>query len=148
MGVQGYIHNPNTYLADTYLNQGRSNGIQPFYLCTNPQFVRPSVAASLYILSIRDMLVKPWYRRFGCETIHPTQKLPSFNLLQPLRLWRLSDAKDILSLCTLWHFNFAVHPTAPVLLTKDSRNEISYDFQPPFSLHILSLRTKPAGLDF
>ena len=24
------------------------------------------------------------------------------------------------------------HSTAPVLLTKDSRNEISYDFQPPY----------------
>ena len=43
----------------------------------------------------------------------------------------------------LWHF-----PTAPVLLTKDTRNEISYDFQPPFSLHISNSRTKPAGLDF
>ena len=42
-----------------------------------------------------------------------------------------------------------VYPTAPVLLTKDSiRNEISYDFQPPFSLHILNSRTKPTGLDF
>ena len=25
------------------------------------------------------------------------------------------------------HTQFSVHPTAPVLLTKDSRNEISYD---------------------
>ena len=25
-----------------------------------------------------------------------------------------------------------IHPTAPVLLTKDSRNEFSYDFQPPY----------------
>ena len=42
----------------------------------------------------------------------------------------------------------SVHLTAPVLLTKDSRNEISYDFQPPFSLHISNSRTKPTGLDF
>ena len=42
-----------------------------------------------------------------------------------------------------------VHPTAPVLLTKDSpRNKISYDFQHSLSLHIFNSRTKPAGLDF
>ena len=42
-----------------------------------------------------------------------------------------------------------VHPTAPVLLTKDSpRNEIHYAFQPPFSLHIPNSRTKSIGLDF
>ena len=30
-----------------------------------------------------------------------------------------------------------IHPSAPDLLTKDSpRNEINFDFQPPFSLHI------------
>ena len=34
-----------------------------------------------------------------------------------------------------------------VLLTKDSpRNEISYDFQPPFSLHISNLEPSPQGL--
>ena len=42
----------------------------------------------------------------------------------------------------------SVHPTALVLFTKDSRNEISYDFQPPFSLHISISRTKPTGFDF
>ena len=37
----------------------------------------------------------------------------------------------------------SVHATAPVLLTKDSpRNEISYAFQPPFSLHISNSITK------
>ena len=42
-----------------------------------------------------------------------------------------------------------VHHSVAVLLTKDlPRNEISYDFQPPFSLHILNSRTKPADLDF
>ena len=41
------------------------------------------------------------------------------------------------------------HPTAPILITKASiKNEISYDFQPPFSLHISNSRTKPAGVDF
>ena len=43
----------------------------------------------------------------------------------------------------------SVHPSAPVLLTKDSpRNFISFDSQPPFSLHISNSRTKPARLDF
>ena len=37
-------------------------------------------------------------------------------------------------------------PTAPLLLTKDSKNEISYDFQPPFSLHTSNSRTKPMSL--
>ena len=35
----------------------------------------------------------------------------------------------------------SIHPTVPVLLTKDSpRNEIRYDSQPPFSLHISNSR--------
>ena len=34
------------------------------------------------ILLIRDMVVECCYRRFGCETIHPTQKYISMNLLQ------------------------------------------------------------------
>ena len=34
------------------------------------------------ILLIRDMVVKRWTRQFGCETIHPTQKFTSMNLLQ------------------------------------------------------------------
>ena len=43
----------------------------------------------------------------------------------------------------------SVHPSAPVLFTKDlPRNEINYDFQPPFSLHILNSGTKIAELDF
>ena len=43
----------------------------------------------------------------------------------------------------------SVHPTAPFLLTKDSpRHEISYDSQPPFSLHISNSITEPTGLDF
>ena len=33
-------------------------------------------------LLIRDMVVKRWNRQFGCETIHPTQKFTSMNLLQ------------------------------------------------------------------
>ena len=43
----------------------------------------------------------------------------------------------------------SVHPSASVMLTKYlPRNEISYDFQTPISLHISNSRTKPAGLDF
>ena len=37
---------------------------------------------SSYILLIKDMVVKRCNRRFGCETIHPTQKFTSMNLLQ------------------------------------------------------------------
>ena len=37
---------------------------------------------SVFILLIRDMVVERWNRRFGCETIHPTQKFTSMNLLQ------------------------------------------------------------------
>jgi hypothetical protein len=33
-------------------------------------------------LLIRDMVVECCCRRFGCETIHPTQKFTSMNLLQ------------------------------------------------------------------
>ena len=34
------------------------------------------------ILLIRDMLVERCNRRFGCETIHPTQKFTSMNLFK------------------------------------------------------------------
>ena len=34
------------------------------------------------ILLIRDMVVESCNRRFGSETIHPTKKLTSMNLLQ------------------------------------------------------------------
>ena len=34
------------------------------------------------IFLIRDMVVESWYRQFGRETIHPTQKFTSMNLLQ------------------------------------------------------------------
>ena len=30
------------------------------------------------------------------------------------------------------HTQRSVHPTVPVLPTKDSKNETSYDFQPPY----------------
>ena len=69
--------------------------------------------------------------------------------LGDVRLWRLLEAKTsyldahfgTLTQCS-------VHPTAPVLLTKDSRNEIIYEFPPTFSLHISNSRTKPTVLDF
>ena len=52
------------------------------------------------------------------------------------------EAKNLIS-------QHLVHPAAPVLLPKDSRNEISYDdFQHSFSLNISNSRTKPAELDF
>ena len=63
------------------------------------------------ILLIRDMVVEGCNRRFGCETIHPTHKFISINVLQmswvitrslpfwPQRLWRLLEAKNIIS----WH---------------------------------------------
>ena len=34
------------------------------------------------ILLIRDMVVESWNRQFGRQTIHPTQKFTSMNLLQ------------------------------------------------------------------
>ena len=41
----------------------------------------------------------------------------------------------------------SVYPSVPVLLTKDLPwNEISYDFQPPFSLHILNPKTKSSDV--
>ena len=42
----------------------------------------------------------------------------------------------------------SVYPTAPALLTKASRNEIIYNFKPPFSLQFSNSRTKSTGLDF
>ena len=43
------------------------------------------------ILLIRDMVVKRWNRRFGCETIHPTQKFISMNLLSRRTLWHFTS---------------------------------------------------------
>ena len=69
----------------------------------------------LKFLLIRDMVVACCNGRFGCETIHPTVNLISMNLLQmsyhghdhfwPSRLWRLLEARNIISWRTLWHFN-------------------------------------------
>ena len=66
------------------------------------------------ILLIRDMVVERGYRQFGCETIHPTQKLTSMNLLQMpcVMTWAWTflttevvesvKGQSILSWCTLW----------------------------------------------
>ena len=96
---------------------------------------------------IRDMVVKRWNRRFGCETIHPTQKFTSMNLLQmPCVItwsWSFLTSKVVEAVRGQKHHISAhtlalltqrsVHPTVPVLLTKDSpRNKISYDSQPPY----------------
>ena len=43
---------------------------------------QPHVDYPVSILLIRDMVVERCNRRFGCETIHPTQKFISMNLLQ------------------------------------------------------------------
>ena len=36
----------------------------------------------VHILLIRDMVVEHGYRQFGCETIRPTHKFTSMNLLR------------------------------------------------------------------
>ena len=41
-----------------------------------------TMVLSFLILLIRDMVVECCKRRFGCETIHPTKKNTSMNLLQ------------------------------------------------------------------
>ena len=95
--------------------------------------------------------VQCWNRRFGCETIHPTQKLTSMNLLHMSCVITLAWSflttevveadgghKHHISAHTLTQH--LVHPSVPVLLTKDlPRNEISYDFQPPISLQSFSV---------
>ena len=40
----------------------------------------------LSFLLIRDIVVERWNRRFGCETLHPTQKFTLMNLLQMSRV--------------------------------------------------------------
>ena len=73
------------------------------------ELVKPKTQCGI-ILSIRDMVVECWNRQLGCENIYPTQKLISMNLLQMIK-WAWSFltsevvAKDIISRCTLWHFN-------------------------------------------
>ena len=73
------------------------------------------------ILLIIDMVIKRCNGRFGCETINPTQKFTSMNLLQmfwvitwswsfwPMRLRRLREAKYIRHWRTRWHFNSSFH---------------------------------------
>ena len=109
------------------------------------------------------MVIERWNRWFGCETIHHTLKFTLINLLQTscVITWKWSfltsevveafrGQKHYISMHTLAQrlTQHSVHPTAPVLLSKDSRNEIIFDFQSPFCLHILNSRTKLAGLDF
>ena len=101
------------------------------------------------ILLIRDVVVKHCYRRFGCETIPPTQKFISINLLQMscVKTWAWSFLTyDVVE--AVWGQKYfgtltqrLVHPSAPLLLTKDlSKYFISFDS--PFSLHIWNSRTK------
>ena len=105
--------------------------------------------------------VQSWNRRFVCETIHPTQTFTSMNLLQMYCvitwacIFLTSDVVEadrgqkhhisVHNLGTLTQRS--VHPSVPVLFTKDlPSNEISYDFQPSFSLHISNSRTKPTAV--
>ena len=105
--------------------------------------------------------VQSWDRLFGCETIHPTQKFTLMNLLQmPCVItlaWSFLTSEIVEAVRGQKHHISAhtlalltqrsVHPTVPLLLTKDSpRNEINYDSQLPFSLHISNSRTKPDWL--
>ena len=52
----------------------------------------------------------------------------------PPRFWRLLEAKNIVSLHTLWHFKSMFSSSLSASFTyKDSpRNEITYDLQPPY----------------
>ena len=43
---------------------------------------RSYLIATVTILLISNMVVERWNRRFGCETIHPTENLISMNLLE------------------------------------------------------------------
>ena len=109
-----------------------------------------------YRYLINRRLVEHWNRQFGCETIHPTQKFTPMNLLQMpcvIREWSFMTSEVVEAVRGQKHIlahtlaQRLVHPTAPVLLSKDTpRNEISYNSQPPFSLHISNSRTKPVHI--
>ena len=84
----------------------------------------------LLILLIRDMVVERWNRRFGFETIHPTQKFTSITLLQmPCMItwaWSFLTSEVVEAARGARHHILthtltqrSVHPTAPVLLTKN-----------------------------
>ena len=102
-------------------------------------------------------------RQYHSQTIHSTENFTSMNLFKILwvitrallffpRLWRLLKAKKhYISVHTLalklsiWFLPQCSSSSAYQRLTK---NEISHNFQLPFSLHISNSITKPAGLDF
>ena len=114
-----------------------------------------SLFLSVCFHAVKGILLEPTYILFKWPYIHPTENLISMNFLQMSCVitwawWFLtSDVQRLKTSYLNAHFECSVHPSAPVLLIKDlPRNEISYDFQPPFSLHISNSRTKPAGLDF
>jgi hypothetical protein len=58
----------------------------------------------------------------------------------PSRLWRLLEAKNMISRCTLFQLNVRFIPLRQFCLPK-IHQEMSYDSQPQFSLHILNSRT-------
>jgi hypothetical protein len=131
--------------AGSTSNMGRQTS-QKFSNWNGP--TRNESTVHIFLL-IRDMVVKDWNRQFGCETIHPTQRFPSMNLLQMpcVITWawaflisevvEVVRGQNIISRRTFWQLiQHSVHSTVPVLLTKDSRNEISYDFQPPYIEHL------------
>ena len=65
----------------------------------------------------------------------------------PLRLWRLLEAKKIISRGTLWHFNstFGSSLSASSAYQRFTKTFLSVM---TFSLHISNSRTKPTRLDF
>ena len=81
------------------------------------------------ILLIRDMVVESCYRRFGFETIHSTQKFTSMKLMPCVITYACSfltsevveavRGQKHISAHTLAFSKCLVHPTAPVLLTKN-----------------------------
>ena len=100
------------------------------------------------ILLIRDIVVERWNRRLGCKSIHHKVTKVYFN---DFVANVLSDNMGMLIFYLLGcggcqrpktsylgaHFETltqcSVHPSVPVLLTKDSpRNFISYDSQLPY----------------
>ena len=137
---QGHV----TFQSDTYQLRFSFSNCRKFL---SYMIVHLTVLTSWSILLIRDMVVKRCYRWFGCETIHPTQKFTSMNLL-PMpcmgmiifdvpRLWRLLKAK-IISGHTLWHFNstFASSQSASSAYQRFTKKSdqlwLSASIQPPY----------------
>ena len=105
--------------------------------------VRKKEAREIFL--IRDTVVERCNRRFGCETIHPTQNFISMNLLQMSCVitwaWAFLTSKVVEAVRGQKHHILAPPKTEVRRLSPNSLRPISY-FGSIWELYVINVKTK------